>query len=334
MMAKNGAFLLESDSWNKDAHTRLSGIEHTLVDAALHRNLDACKDAIVAGMQLRTMQHIPHPPAAAKSGEKGGGEKDSEYTAPVRVRVFPRSIVEDRFILTPTLLGVIDERSPTVAQQLVLGAAQTAWAALEADVSVPHSLWVYVRLAEYALQRRMDGLGTDTAALFKHYYENMDREFVTSLGSFASTHHTVVVEVNAHQLATNDIANNVLSLLCTHVQWLHDQGFWGRCDPSSINSTFYLQARRLTAGITIAQHSAIAPPERRAALDTPPPPSPAEQRRFSPPISSTSLPESAVLASTSTPTLLRTSSTSRRVLRPVNPIGDNASGSSGHGRSH
>lgn len=331
MVAKAGGFLLESDSWNADAHARLSRIDATLVSAALQRNSDACKDAIVAGMLLRAMQHIPHSPPPVASGaavavaDAKHGKKSSEYTAPVRVRVFARSVVEDRFVLAPTLLGAISERSPTSAQQLILGAAQTAWAALEADVSVPHSLWVYVRLNEYALQRRMEELDAATAALFKLYHQNMDREFVTTLGSFAGTHHTVVIEVNAQKLATLDIAHNVLNLLCAHVQLLHEYGFWGRCDASALRTTFYLEKRYLNAGITIAQRCSVSPPEHRPALDAPP------AAAVSAPTvsSSTSLPESAVVASASTPALVRTSSSTRSMLRAAKPSGDNMSRSSG-----
>jgi hypothetical protein len=318
LLAKTGGFVLESDNWNRDAHARLSGIEHTLVGAALQGRPGDCKDAIVAGMQLRTMQHVPHRAAKKSEGE--------QYTAPVRVRVFARSIVEDRFVLAPTLLGAIDERRPSAAQQLVLGAAETAWAALEADVSVPHSLWVYVRLDPYALEQRMGALDSATATLFRQYHENMDREFVTSLGPFASAHHTAIVEVNATQLATTDIAHNMISVLCAHIQRLHEQGLWGRCDANAFNTNFYLEARRLTVGITVAQRCAVSPPERRGALES----AAVEVRRAQ----STSLPDSAVAASTSTPTLLRTSSSSSRSLRAVRPTGDNASGSSGRLPKH
>lgn len=247
ILCKAGDMRRERDAWAGDSGARLEPLSAGLVNAVLRRDDEAALRGIMASLVLRISQQVPHSEAKPHA---------------VQVRAFAGSVVEDRYVMLPLVLGAIKDNAPTEAQNLAIGTAAVAWGALEKAVSPAHSLWVYLRFSDYAWATRFASsvYTAEAAAACQRYREGMDREFDSPIGAFARTHHTVIVTVNAERMGQADVALDVLCLLCDYVQQLHRDGAWGRLDPSVLQSNEYLRERKLHAEfVKTVDGSASAP---------------------------------------------------------------------------
>jgi len=229
--------------WHKSVSDSLIRIEHGSAAAGARAMADTGPEArasaaaaLHATIGLMTAQHLPH--------DAGGAARSLG-----NVRFFSRSVVEERYVTLPLMLGAVAPAAPTAEQCLAIGLCDVAWATLERDVSVPHSLWVYLRQTDYAWQERLDilDLPADQRAFCSAYRAGMDNEFNSKIGQFARGHHTAVVHINSPTMAHEDVADDVLAVVCDHVQALHHAGMWGRLEPARIGEVEYLESRQLSA---------------------------------------------------------------------------------------
>lgn len=257
VLCRSAGFVRRRCDTNHLLVDRVQQIDRLLPAAIMNGRREHATAALMAELQLRTAQHLPCNRARAA--------KDSKEADARTVRVFSSSPVEVRYIAMPLALGPLADSGVTLEQSLVIAGALVAWDALTCDVSVHHSLWVYLRLSDPAWNRLFENSehSAEFRRLCARYRAEMDREFDSPIGSFAQGHHSVVVSVNSDDLASPDVVLDVLLLLCEHVCRLHDLGMWG-AEPHVMDHD-YLRMRKLNAEFVKAVGSSVSEPARRCA---------------------------------------------------------------------
>lgn len=247
---------LEGPEWLPAANERLSGVARTGLLESLHGAQFSGTKGILAELELAKLQHIPHDVATSK------------VKPLVPVRIFQRSIVEYRWALVPTIMGSISADNPSSDQNLVIGAAESGWAALARDVSVRHSIWVYLRMNDNAWQKTMETAQHNLSQdFYKNYRAIMDAEFVCPIGAFARTHHTLVIDVHSALLDQDDVALDIAGHVFSHIEMLNEHGLWG--SPAQLAPDVYLSDRNVSANFINLIGNGCSPKQpARAVIST------------------------------------------------------------------
>lgn len=134
------------------------------------------------------------------------------------VRLYTRSPVESRYINFPLLL---EGRADAGLAQLLNATTELAWKILQCQCRLGSSVWVYLKMNEDCWTRLKDSHrrahSTDNATIAQwDAYRQRLNTFFTS-NDFQKHYHTLVIEIHNDMFATDDVVNEVASIVAKFV---------------------------------------------------------------------------------------------------------------------
>jgi hypothetical protein len=176
------------------------------------------------------------------------------------VLLYPCSTFEVGAATLPLMLS-----DPTISREdaaFVRTLCDVAACSTEAQINAARSIWVYVRLTEGAEAElhRQTGHAAELVEVYAQYKRSLDSALMsTKLCDFARTHHFFVVNVADIRLDRDEVAMDVVRLVCRRVLDLNKMGVWGRKDQAaSICSQQYLEGCTAFSTITTCVNSSDA----------------------------------------------------------------------------